>query len=72
MIIVVLYAKQDCPLCSVVKLKLNAAEIEYSICKDEELMKEKGFKMLPILELNNGTFLTFQEIIEGLKEGIIK
>lgn len=72
MIIVILYTKQDCPLCSVAKLKLNAAEIEYSICKDEELMKEKGFKMLPVLELDDGTLLTFSEIIEGLKKGELK
>lgn len=72
MIIMILYTKQDCPLCSVAKVKLNAAKIEYSICKDEELMKEKDFKMLPILELNDGTLLIFQEIIEGLKKGVIK
>ena len=64
----VLYTKQDCPLCSVVKLKLSIAEIPFEICTNEEKMEELGIDQLPILVLDDGTKLGFKQILNYIEE----
>lgn len=68
----ILFSKQDCPLCSVAKIKLNNADIQYNVCEDENKMKELGITMLPVLQLDSGQKLSFQEIIEYLQKGVLK
>lgn len=45
----ILFTKTDCPLCAVVKTKLNAAQIEYTNCMDEEEMDKLNIEQLPVL-----------------------
>jgi glutaredoxin len=45
----ILFTKPDCPLCSVVKVKLNSANISYVISQDEERMEALGINRLPVL-----------------------
>lgn len=68
----ILYSKEDCPLCSVVKIKLNTAGIKYEVCQNLEKIKEQNIDMLPVLQLDDGMKLNFQEIIEYLQKGVIK
>ena len=49
---VVLYSN-DCPRCKILKQKLDAKQINYQIVSDIDVMMEKGFMMLPILEVNS-------------------
>ena len=68
----ILYSKEDCPLCSVAKIKLNTAGIKYEVCQNLEKIKEQNIDMLPVLQLDDGMKLNFQEIIKYLQKGVIK
>lgn len=39
-----------CPLCNVLKEKLDAANIEYTTISDKEIMLAEGIDRIPILE----------------------
>lgn len=63
-----LYTKLDCPLCSVVKLKLDNAGIKYNISLDEKEMEELKIDMLPVLKTDEGKLLPFKEILNYITE----
>ena len=65
----ILYTKSDCPLCTVAKVKLNAKEIDYTISTSEEEMDKLNIDSLPVLQLDNGMLLGFQEIIKYIDGG---
>lgn len=64
----ILYSKLDCPLCTVVKTKLQSKDIPFETCTNEEEMKKLNIDRLPVLKTDNGEFLEFSEIIKRLKE----
>lgn len=66
-----LYTKVDCPLCTVVKTKLYALNIDFTISTDEKEMEALGIDMLPVLKTDNGELLEFSAIISRLKEGAL-
>lgn len=41
-----------CPRCSILKKKLDDKGVNYAIISDEEEMIAKGFKTVPMLEVN--------------------
>lgn len=41
-----------CPACAVLEKKLIAKGIDYRICNDTEIMQQKGYEILPVLEVN--------------------
>lgn len=45
-----------CPKCKVIEKKLAQKNIEYEMVEDINVMKEKGFKSLPMLEVNGQVF----------------
>lgn len=51
-----------CPKCKVLKSKLDNKQIEYTIIEDMEVMKNKGFNSLPVLEVD-GTIYEFKEAV---------
>ena len=51
-----------CPQCNTLEIKLDRAGIEYEICDDVEIMKARGFKSVPVLETDEGTFNFMQAI----------
>ena len=51
-----------CPKCKVLKSKLDSKQIEYTIIEDVEVMKNKGFNSLPVLEVD-GTMYEFREAV---------
>ena len=57
----------DCPKRKILKTKLDEKYIQYEICSNLELMKSKGFRSLPILEVN-GKVMTFNNAIMWVKE----
>lgn len=63
---VILYST-DCPKCKILKSKLNDKNIEYSICSDVNIMLVKGFKSVPMLEVNEKT-LTYLDAVNWIKE----
>ena len=45
-----------CPKCKVIEKKLVQKNIEYTEVEDINVMKEKGFKSLPMLEVDGQIF----------------
>ena len=41
-----------CPKCKVLEAKLNQKKVSYEICKDTEVMVEKGYMTLPMLDVD--------------------
>lgn len=57
----------DCPKCKVLERKLEEKNIQYEICKDTNIMAEKGYMYLPILEIDDKV-LNFKEAVDWIKE----
>ena len=55
---VVLYSTH-CPRCSVLEKKLQQKNIAYEEVNDIEIMKEKGYLTVPVLEVD-GTSMDFK------------
>lgn len=55
---VVLYSTH-CPKCSVLEKKLKQKNISYEEVNDIEIMKEKGYLSVPVLEVD-GTSMDFK------------
>ena len=67
---VILYTTH-CPKCAVIEKKLGLAGIQFDVCEDVELMKARGWKKAPILEVD-GQAMEFGDAakwINTLKEG---
>jgi len=52
-----------CPQCAALEMKLNKKNIQYTICDDQEKMKDLGFKSAPILDVD-GTIYNFVNAIK--------
>jgi glutaredoxin len=48
---IILYTN-DCPRCKILKDKLDDKQIEYDVCDDVEVMKAKGIRTVPVLEVD--------------------
>lgn len=51
---IILYSN-NCPKCKILKSKLDSKSIEYELIQDVDLMIEKGFDEVPILEADGKT-----------------
>lgn len=58
---VVLYST-GCPMCGVLKKKLDAKNVEYTENNSIEDMSQKGIEQVPVLEVN-GQLMNFKESI---------
>jgi len=63
---IILYSN-NCPKCKILKDRLDQKGLSYSICSDEELMISKGFRTMPMLEVDGNVYMYF-EAIKYLKE----
>lgn len=55
-----------CPACNVLKKKLDEKNLTYEEITDKEIMIEKGFKSMPMLEVDDKV-LTYIEAVNWLK-----
>ena len=62
---IILY-EHGCPKCTILRTKLNQKGINYETVNDVEVMKEKGFKEAPKLEVD-GVVYGFKEAVDWLK-----
>ena len=62
---VILYTN-GCPQCKILKIKLDEKNIEYEVFDDVELMLEKGFRSMPMLE-KDGEIMIFPKALEWVK-----
>lgn len=63
---IVLYST-GCPQCSVLKKKLDAAAIKYTLCTDADQMLKKGFQTVPMLDVGD-KILNFSQAIKWIGE----
>ena len=56
-----------CPQCNVLKKKLDAAGISYTLIDDKEWLSANGYDRFPILEVD-GNQMNFSQAITWLKE----
>lgn len=63
---VILY-EHGCPKCKILKMKLDQKGIQYEDVTDVEIMKSKGFKEAPKLEVD-GVVMDFKKAVDWVKE----
>lgn len=63
---IILYTTH-CPMCKMLRMKLDQAKIQYEICDDVDYMISKGYKKAPMLEVDD-TVLTMKEALTWLEE----
>jgi glutaredoxin len=52
-----------CPKCLILEKKLNEAGVDYKVCEDQQIMEEKGFDFMPVLEVD-GQIMGFGEAVK--------
>ena len=52
-----------CGKCIVLEKKLRQAGIEFEVCDDREVIKDKGFDYMPVLEIDGKT-MQYKEAID--------
>lgn len=57
----------DCPKCKILEKKLSQANIEYEVCEDREIMINKGFNSMPVLDVD-GQIMDFGEAVKWVNE----
>lgn len=55
---ILLYTSPTCPTCKMIKMKLNNKQIQFEETHDIQPLMEKGIQRLPVMKLDNGTYLT--------------
>ena len=61
---VILYTTH-CPKCSVLEKKLKQKNISYEEVNDIEIMKEKGYLTVPVLEID-GASMDFKQAVDWI------
>ena len=51
------YSKPGCPQCKVLKMKMDAANVEYTHIENEDMIRELGYKGAPVLVTELGAFV---------------
>lgn len=54
-----------CPSCNVLQKKLDSKNISYVLMTDRSIMQSKGFKELPMLEVD-GKLYNFREAVDWI------
>ena len=62
------YSSSSCPRCKVLKMKMDKANLNYDVVEDIEIMKEKGIKSIPVVELEDGRILDFSAAIAFVRD----
>lgn len=57
----------DCPKCKILEKKLEQANIKYETCKDTNIMAERGFDFMPVLDAE-GQVMNFGEAVKWVNE----
>lgn len=57
-----IYSLPVCPKCDLIKAKMKNKNIPFEEITDQDIMKEKGFLLLPVLETEERIITSFSEI----------
>lgn len=61
----VIFYSTHCPKCDVLEAKLKQKNIDYKEINDISIMKEKGFELAPVLEVD-GAVYNFKEAVDWI------
>lgn len=61
---IILYTTH-CPRCNVLTKKLDNVGIDYEVCDDVEIMKERGFMQAPMLDVK-GEVMDFSQAVKWI------
>ena len=56
-----------CPKCLILEKKLNEAGVDYKICDDIDIMTNKGFDLLPMLEVDDN-IMNYTEAVKWVNK----
>lgn len=59
---IILYSTETCPMCKMLKRKLDEAKVDYEICMDVDQMKSLGISHVPVLSVD-GSLMNLQNAI---------
>lgn len=65
---IVLYTTKTCPKCGIVKTKLENKKIEYTLINDESILEEKGYDLLPVLEVDGVVMKSMLDINDWINK----
>lgn len=65
---IVLYTTKTCPKCGIVKAKLENKKIEYTLINDESILEEKGYDLLPVLEVDEVVMKSMLDINDWINK----
>ena len=65
---IVLYTTKTCPKCGIVKSKLENKKIEYTLINDESILEEKGYDLLPVLEVDGVVMKSMLDINDWINK----
>lgn len=63
---IVMYSTH-CPKCDVLEQKLNSKNINYGVIDDVNIIIDKGFDFLPVLEID-GKIMKYREAVNWINE----
>ena len=52
-----------CPKCKILEKKLSDKSVSFETCEDTEIMKEKGVRSVPVLEVD-GTMMPYYDAVK--------
>ena len=65
---IVLYTTKTCPKCKIVKAKLEEKKIEYTLIDDEATLDNKGYDLLPVLEVDGAVMKSMLDINQWISK----
>lgn len=65
---IVLYTTKTCPKCGIVKAKLEDKKIEYTLIDDEPTLENKGYNLLPVLEVDGKVMKSMLDINDWINK----
>ena len=63
-----IYTLDTCPKCKILKEKLNSKNISYEEVTDVDIMISLNISSVPVLELEDGSYLNFSEANKWINE----
>ena len=58
------YSLPNCPMCEMLKEKLNENNISFEEIQDKEILKSKGITHVPCLEMEDNTILKLADALK--------
>lgn len=65
---IVLYTLEKCARCELVKLMLDEHNVAYETINDRQIMLDRGFETVPVLEVNGNVIDEYPNILTWLEK----